>query len=117
MKMSTTGEIWPCLLEKAFAQLAGSWAMLQGGAGWKFAGQNCALAMLTGSTDISLMQRTASSHWTLCGMKLPNSFDWRNWPDTGTDGHTERPTKVIFEHLCAMDRENCIMVCSAEESP
>eukprot|EP00746_Dinoflagellata_sp_MGD_P154532 gnl/MRDRNA2_/MRDRNA2_84870_c0_seq2.p1 gnl/MRDRNA2_/MRDRNA2_84870_c0~~gnl/MRDRNA2_/MRDRNA2_84870_c0_seq2.p1 ORF type:complete len:469 (+),score=86.21 gnl/MRDRNA2_/MRDRNA2_84870_c0_seq2:85-1491(+) len=121
VKATDDDEIWPCLLEKAFAAMVGDYQLLRG--------NSCCLGLkaLTGATGDALQwfssydthDGTWRCHWQEF-MELPNP-DMRHgndqlsqgtWPD-GTDGYESKSIEELIPILADFDRQNFLMcLCS-----
>lgn len=109
--LSAEGELWPVLLEKAFAALWGGYPKLRGGwgpTGW---------AVLTGCENAySMRKRDGGNAWRRRKMKWDDNgspaYWFAPWPD-GSKGTEEKPTEELLDLLVEWDRCNYLMCASA----
>jgi hypothetical protein len=79
------GEIWPCLIEKAFAKIGGGYANLKGG--WP----HFAFGMMKGTTDLFLYNQAAPGEPYQCLIptfsedNLKDGVEWGQGDDLGSD--------------------------------
>mmetsp|Transcript_11281 Transcript_11281/g.25901 ORF Transcript_11281/g.25901 Transcript_11281/m.25901 type:complete len:423 (-) Transcript_11281:120-1388(-) len=110
-KISGCGEIWPCLLEKAFAKYSGGYSKINGG------NPAFSLASLTGCPDIIQLvkSKTEDGVWQYFAPKW-SSDDVKDGPDTGNP-ITDEPLQELNENqVMAMiqdaDNQNFVLTAS-----
>mmetsp|Transcript_59395 Transcript_59395/g.159040 ORF Transcript_59395/g.159040 Transcript_59395/m.159040 type:complete len:723 (-) Transcript_59395:66-2234(-) len=107
---SKDDEIWPCILEKAVAKLAGSYANIDG------ADPLFALGMLTGTDPANLREYVQNSgSWTVIqpGFKSANPHDkheylYGSWPD-GATGDQAKHWSSVLKLMAEYDQKDYIM--------
>mmetsp|Transcript_28717 Transcript_28717/g.60969 ORF Transcript_28717/g.60969 Transcript_28717/m.60969 type:complete len:500 (+) Transcript_28717:88-1587(+) len=100
-----SGEIWPCLLEKAFAKLSNGYGNLEGGT------PNFAFGALTGCTNLLNIQRHSDGWW----MSSPR-WDTDNVSEVKLGGVNEIKTdEEMLDLLADFDTKNYMMCCSSVE--
>lgn len=70
-QISMDGEIWPCIVEKAFAKLLGSYGNLNGGI------SIFAFGVLTGCFDLVLLSPQLDSNGTATGRWMEEAWKWQ----------------------------------------
>jgi len=107
-------EIWPCILEKAVAKLAGSYARINGG------DPLFALGLLTGCRDLIEFHQTKSREW-ICVKPEYRSSDPHGeanrmlhgmWPD-GTGGNLGREWTEVLKLMAEYDSKDYLMCCGS----
>eukprot|EP00933_Yihiella_yeosuensis_P048188 TRINITY_DN4425_c0_g1_i4.p1 TRINITY_DN4425_c0_g1~~TRINITY_DN4425_c0_g1_i4.p1 ORF type:complete len:456 (+),score=119.19 TRINITY_DN4425_c0_g1_i4:74-1441(+) len=97
------GEIWPCLLEKAFAKYSGGYEKLDGG--WSV----FAFGAMTGCTDLTLMQKQGDD-WLVMKPTWSTNFvrdcNWGGVQETQTDDG-------LLPLLAKYDEQNYLMCCGS----
>jgi len=120
-RLSGYGELWPALLEKAFAIHCGGWDAIYGGC--------CthAWSIMTGCKHQYEIQRNPKTGKFFCLTKFnPNTRKWEkhynnskkdpgnnlwksDWPKVGGGGPGEITEDDLFERICQWDDTNYIM--------
>jgi len=136
-----TGEIWPCLLEKAVAVHCGGWDFIQGG--------NVAHAwhLLTGCKEVYTIKRRSTNRYSAFGAYNPTKRVWTkmansphdptrrkegsnthkaesfqglwpmHWPEVGGRGGRAGniSREELFSRMCAWDDANYMMVALSDK--
>eukprot|EP00929_Paragymnodinium_shiwhaense_P121133 TRINITY_DN9326_c0_g1_i4.p1 TRINITY_DN9326_c0_g1~~TRINITY_DN9326_c0_g1_i4.p1 ORF type:complete len:377 (-),score=57.00 TRINITY_DN9326_c0_g1_i4:778-1827(-) len=103
--LSESGELWPCLLEKAFAKFAGSYENIDGGF------SDFAFGAFTGCTDLGIYMRKGNE-WEI----LAPQYTTNNVHDAGDVDVTGTVSDVDLLHrLAEYDLNNYLMCCSSHE--
>lgn len=99
------GELWPCILEKAVAKLCGGYSNLSGG--WS----PFAFAMMTGNTDVAMIQ------------KSKDGDVWSDWPIAWNENDVHKPqwgrvaqklsSAQLLDLLDRYDNQNYLMCCGS----
>lgn len=102
---SKQDEIWCCLLEKAFAKLAGGYKQLDGGF------SHFAFGMLTGCVDLELIYRDEedTESWTASPAEAPTSDDPQQYDRYGPDDEPPLDVDELFDLLAKYDRNRYLM--------
>lgn len=122
VRLSVSGELWPAILEKAFAVMFGGYEFLDGGNPY------LALKALTGTTGDRLIRLTRAETatnetmswrcWTpkFANTGFPTARQLREtpWPDSGERGSTPRGLDDLMRMLRWLDRGKSIMCCGSE---
>lgn len=104
------GEIWPCILEKAFAKLAGSYENLDGG------DPLFALGLLSGCHDLVQYRQGPDGMWQLIKPQFnssnprdpSNQYQYGQWAN-GESGTKGRPPSEIIKLLGEAESKNYLM--------
>eukprot|EP00929_Paragymnodinium_shiwhaense_P077372 TRINITY_DN39830_c0_g1_i1.p1 TRINITY_DN39830_c0_g1~~TRINITY_DN39830_c0_g1_i1.p1 ORF type:complete len:368 (-),score=62.72 TRINITY_DN39830_c0_g1_i1:254-1357(-) len=106
--LSHSAEIWPCLLEKAFAKYSGGYKELDGGS------SDFAFGALTGCTDLASYYRnddTDESDWSISPYEY-TSNDIQHASEfyevSGSMSHSE-----MFAALAEFDQKNYLLCCGS----
>jgi len=115
IKFTKDDEIWPCIVEKAVAKMAGSYEHINGG------DPLFALGMLSGCQDlIEFRELEKNRHWVCLKAEYrschPHSNDNRMvsgmWHDGG-DGSTGKNWRAVLNLLAEYDAKDYLMCCGS----
>jgi len=117
VQLSSSGELWPVILEKAFAAMWNGYGNLDGGNPY------VALKAMTGVSGdrlIALSRDTAWQCWTPKFRRNAESGHPEapqliecNWPDTGKRGSSPRASDKLLDLLMWCDTGKCVMCCGS----
>lgn len=110
VKQSKQSEIWPCLLEKAFAKMAGGYSCLDGGfSSWAF-------GAMVACDNIQLME-VGDAGWTCYQCAKPTSNNPQDYNATAWWGEPitdPMGTEQLMDMLASYDHKKYMMCCSSK---
>lgn len=107
VKITEDGEIWPCLLEKAFAAYSGGYEVLDGGF------SVFAFGAMTGCTDLHFYRRDPDND---CWHERTPTWETNNVHDATWGGYISDPTDdEVFQMIADADKNNFLM-CAGSHS-
>lgn len=107
-------EIWPCILEKAVARMAGSYEHIDGG------DPLFALGMLTGCRDLLEFHQSKTGEWICVRPEYKscnphgaaNRMLYGKWPD-GTNGTSGRSWNEVLKLMAEYDAKDYLICCGS----
>mmetsp|Transcript_10206 Transcript_10206/g.32184 ORF Transcript_10206/g.32184 Transcript_10206/m.32184 type:complete len:495 (-) Transcript_10206:70-1554(-) len=117
VKPTAAGEIWTCLLEKAFATMFdNSYKTISGGVSTTAFAALCGV----GGDKLAYISRQSDAGWVLDQPVLDSwrpyandNFQPGTWPD-GTPGNQPKPDLELHAMLCQWDQNNYIMCANTQ---
>lgn len=114
IKFTKDDEIWPCIIEKAVAKLAGSYEHIDGG------DPLFALGMLSGCQDLIEFREEKDKKWVCLKAEYESCIPHCNanrmapgmWHD-GTDGGTPKNWRAVLNLLAEYDAKDYLMCCGS----